>query len=82
MYLLRFHVLLLIWPGTSAGGLETMENKTRVIVDVRDVAGALLLTYERPEASGRYVCAPHIIQIRDLVGKLRSMFPDYNYPKK
>ncbi|RWR72748.1 Cinnamoyl-CoA reductase 2 [Cinnamomum micranthum f. kanehirae] len=63
------------------GGLETMENKTRVIVDVRDVAEALLLTYEKPEASGRYICAPHIIQIRDLVGKLRSMHPNYKYPK-
>ncbi|RWR72747.1 cinnamoyl-CoA reductase 2 [Cinnamomum micranthum f. kanehirae] len=63
------------------GGLETMENKTRVIVDVRDVAEALLLTYEKPEASGRYICAPHIIQIRNLVGKLRSMYPNYKYPK-
>lgn len=59
-----------------------MENQTQVIVDVRDVAEALLLTYEKPEASGRYICAPHIIQIRDLVGKLRSMYPNYKYPKK
>eukprot|EP00268_Persea_americana_P052468 TRINITY_DN5873_c0_g1_i2.p1 TRINITY_DN5873_c0_g1~~TRINITY_DN5873_c0_g1_i2.p1 ORF type:complete len:329 (+),score=59.90 TRINITY_DN5873_c0_g1_i2:190-1176(+) len=63
------------------GGLETTENGTRVIVDVRDVAEALLLTYEKPEASGRYICAPHVIQIRDLVGKLSSMYPNYKYPK-
>ncbi|OAY76256.1 Cinnamoyl-CoA reductase 2 [Ananas comosus] len=37
------------------GARETTENKTHHIVDVRDVASALLLLYEKPEASGRIV---------------------------
>ncbi|RVW50941.1 Cinnamoyl-CoA reductase 1 [Vitis vinifera] len=63
-------------------GYETLENKFRMIVDVRDVAEALLITYEKPEAEGRYICTAHMIKARDLVEKLRSIYPNYNYPKK
>ncbi|MFQ6662955.1 hypothetical protein Gotur_030643 [Gossypium turneri] len=62
-------------------GYDTLENKLRKIVDVRDVAQALLLVYEKPAAEGRYICTAHTIKARDLVEKLRSMFPQYNYPK-
>jgi len=51
-------------------------------VDVRDVADALLLVYEKPEASGRYICAPHPISIRDLVDMLKGIYPNYRYPKE
>eukprot|EP00262_Sarcandra_glabra_P011791 TRINITY_DN2903_c0_g2_i3.p1 TRINITY_DN2903_c0_g2~~TRINITY_DN2903_c0_g2_i3.p1 ORF type:complete len:223 (+),score=28.66 TRINITY_DN2903_c0_g2_i3:282-950(+) len=63
------------------GENETTENKFRVIVDVRDVADALLLTYVKPEAAGRYICGPHLIKTHDLMEKLRNMYPNYNYPK-
>ncbi|MBA0746271.1 hypothetical protein Gogos_008806 [Gossypium gossypioides] len=62
-------------------GYDSLENKLRKIVDVRDVAQALLLVYEKPAAEGRYICTAHTIKARDLVDKLRSMFPEYNYPK-
>ncbi|MBA0775822.1 hypothetical protein Gotri_010925, partial [Gossypium trilobum] len=62
-------------------GYDTLENKLRKIVDVRDVAQALLLVYEKPAAEGRYICTAHTIKAHDLVDKLRSMFPQYNYPK-
>ncbi|XP_073100965.1 cinnamoyl-CoA reductase 1-like isoform X1 [Elaeis guineensis] len=63
------------------GGPEPMNNSLWNIVDVRDVADALLLAYERPEASGRYLCAPYPITIRDLVDLLKGMYPNYGYPK-
>ncbi|RWR73831.1 Cinnamoyl-CoA reductase 2 [Cinnamomum micranthum f. kanehirae] len=63
-------------------GPEAIENRARVIVDVRDVAEALLLVYEKPEASGRYICAPHPIRIRDMVAMLKTKYPNYNYPKR
>lgn len=53
-----------------------------MLVDVRDVAQALLLVYEKPEAEGRYMCAAHTIKTQDLVDKLRNIFPHYNYPKR
>lgn len=53
-----------------------------MIVDVRDVAQAVLLAYEKPGAEGRYICTAHHIKARDLVEELRSTYPDYNYPKK
>lgn len=59
-----------------------MENKLRMIVDVRDVAEAILLAYEKPEAEGRYICTAHSIKTKDLVDKLRSIYPQYNYPMK
>ena len=64
------------------GRFETVENGIWTIVDVRDVAEALLLVYEKKEASGRYICAPHPVQIHSLVEKLKSKYPNYNYPKK
>jgi nucleoside-diphosphate-sugar epimerase len=54
-----------------------MRNKLWHVVDVRDVADALLLIYEVPEASGRHICAPHCISARDLLGLLKNMYPDY-----
>ncbi|XWS14335.1 hypothetical protein CRYUN_Cryun35bG0001100 [Craigia yunnanensis] len=62
-------------------GYDSLENKLRSIVDVRDVAQALFLVYEKPEAEGRYICMAHLIKARELVDKLRSIFPHYNYPK-
>lgn len=59
-----------------------MENKLRNLVDVRDVAEALLLVYEKPEAEGRYICTAHEIRTEDLVEKLRNIYPNYNYPKR
>ncbi|PQQ10588.1 cinnamoyl-CoA reductase 2-like isoform X1 [Prunus yedoensis var. nudiflora] len=52
-----------------------------IVVDVRDVAQAVLLAYEKPEAEGRYMCTATTIKARDLVEELRSIYPDYNYPK-
>jgi nucleoside-diphosphate-sugar epimerase len=49
------------------------------IVDVRDVADALLLVYEKAESSGRYLCAPDRVSTKDLLNILKMTHPDYNY---
>lgn len=59
-----------------------MVNNDRRIVDVRDVAEAVLLAYEKPEAEGRYICSAYHIKMQALIDKLKSMYPNYNYPKK
>lgn len=64
------------------GEHETVENKIRNIVDVRDVADALLLTYENPEASGRYICSSSPIKVSDMINILKTIYPTYTYPKK
>ncbi|RXH96752.1 hypothetical protein DVH24_009594 [Malus domestica] len=46
-----------------------------MIVAVRDVAEAVLMAYEKPEAEGRYICTAHI-KARDLVEELRSIYPN------
>ncbi|KAL5555377.1 hypothetical protein UlMin_037613 [Ulmus minor] len=61
-------------------GSELLEDKYRMIVDVRDVAEAILMAYEKPKAEGRYICSAHNIKVKDLVEKLRSLYPKYNYP--
>ncbi|CAJ2662792.1 unnamed protein product [Trifolium pratense] len=64
-------------------GGDTLENKHQRIgriVDARDVADAILLTYENHEAEERYICTSQAITARDLVEKLKSLFPNYKYP--
>ncbi|KAF5177063.1 Cinnamoyl-coa reductase [Thalictrum thalictroides] len=63
-------------------GLEELENKVRMFVDVRDVTEALLLVYKKPEAEGRYICSPFTLTLENLVKKLKSMYPNFNYPKQ
>lgn len=64
------------------GEHETVENKLRNIVDVRDVANALLFTYENTEASGRYICSSSPIKVSDMINILKTLYPTYTYPKK
>ena len=59
-----------------------MRDKLWDIVDVRDTGDALLLLYKAPEASGRHICAPHIISTRDLRELLKSMYPEYPHISK
>lgn len=61
------------------GGPSLMKNVSLNIVDVRDVADALLLVYEKVESSGRYICAPHRILTKDIVNLLKKAYPNYNY---
>ncbi|CAL5073602.1 unnamed protein product [Urochloa decumbens] len=61
------------------GGPTVMNNMLWHIVDVRDVADALLLVYEKVETSGRYLCAPDRISTKDLLHNLKKTRPDYNY---
>jgi len=63
------------------GDRDTVENRLRNIVDVRDVTDALLLAYEKPEASGRYICSSHPIKVSDMISILKNLYPTYSYPK-
>ncbi|KAJ4825784.1 hypothetical protein Tsubulata_029407 [Turnera subulata] len=63
------------------GGLESMENTEDPLVDVRDVAKALVLVYEKPEAKGRYLCTSYTIRRGTTVDNLKKLYPNYNYPK-
>jgi nucleoside-diphosphate-sugar epimerase len=58
-----------------------MKNLPWNIVDVRDVADALLLVYEKAESSGRYICAPDRINTKDMVNLLKKAYPNYSYVK-
>ncbi|KAL6873471.1 hypothetical protein ACP4OV_013553 [Aristida adscensionis] len=63
-------------------GEREVKLKLRSFVDVRDVADALLLIYETPEASGRYLCNSHQIQVSDVIEQLKSSYPTYRYATK
>lgn len=63
------------------GGHETVENRLRNLVDVRDVALALLLAYEKSEASGRYICSSYSVKASDLTNILKTLYPNFHYPK-
>ncbi|KAM0883543.1 hypothetical protein ACQ4PT_031584 [Festuca glaucescens] len=63
------------------GEHETVENKLRNVVDVRDVADALLLSYEKSDMSGRYICNSPPVKVSDMINILKSLYPTYTYPK-
>ncbi|XP_042448069.1 cinnamoyl-CoA reductase 1-like [Zingiber officinale] len=64
------------------GTFSCLEDTSYYYVDVRDVADALFLIYEKPEASGRYLCGPYKMKLSELVHKLRSLYPNYKYLEK
>lgn len=57
LYVFLFH---------DSGKFETVENRDYVYVDVRDVAEALLLVFEKLEALGRYICGAHNFRFRNV----------------
>ncbi|KAM0883542.1 hypothetical protein ACQ4PT_031584 [Festuca glaucescens] len=74
-------VLLNYFKG-GCGEHETVENKLRNVVDVRDVADALLLSYEKSDMSGRYICNSPPVKVSDMINILKSLYPTYTYPKR
>ncbi|CAL4885948.1 unnamed protein product [Urochloa decumbens] len=52
-------------------------NAVAAYVDVRDVARAHVLAYERPAARGRYLCIGTVLHRAQLVAMLRELFPQY-----
>lgn len=67
---------------SCAGDQEIVKDGPKNLVDVRDVAGALLLAYENLQASGRYLCSSPAIRVSDIVNILKTEYPTYTYPQK
>ncbi|XP_068306560.1 cinnamoyl-CoA reductase 1-like [Pyrus communis] len=66
---------------TFVGGFESIGYNYWTVVDVRDVAEAVILVYKKSEAGERYICTAYAIGIKDLVDNyLRVAYPNYNYP--
>ncbi|KAL6603811.1 hypothetical protein ACP70R_044172 [Stipagrostis hirtigluma subsp. patula] len=63
-------------------GDREVKSKFWSFVDVRDVADALLLVYETPGASGRYICNSHQRKVPDVIDLLKSWYPMYKYANK
>uniref|UniRef100_A0A453SHZ3 NAD-dependent epimerase/dehydratase domain-containing protein n=3 Tax=Aegilops tauschii TaxID=37682 RepID=A0A453SHZ3_AEGTS len=63
-------------------GVDAMDDGVRNMVDVRDVADALMLAYKSPEAAGRYICSAHARKVSEMVSVVRSLHPNLNYPNE
>ncbi|KAL6912280.1 hypothetical protein ACP4OV_001085 [Aristida adscensionis] len=59
------------------GAKRSYPNAVAAYVDVRDVARAHALAYERPAARGRYLCIGAVLHRAHLVAMLRDLFPHY-----
>ncbi|KAM0861784.1 hypothetical protein ACQ4PT_045643 [Festuca glaucescens] len=64
------------------GGPDMINNKFYPMVDVRDVAEAMLLLYDKAGPSKRYLCSLDQMDIKDLLGIMKTMFPNYSYADK
>ncbi|KAJ1281569.1 hypothetical protein BS78_04G315500 [Paspalum vaginatum] len=59
------------------GTKKTYPNAVAAYVDVRDVARAHVLAYERPAARGRYLCIGTVLHRAQLIAMLKELFPQY-----
>jgi cinnamoyl-CoA reductase len=59
------------------GTKRSYPNAVAAYVDVRDVARAHVLAYERPGARGRYLCIGTVLHRTQLIAMLRELFPQY-----
>jgi len=64
------------------GALPAIPPLGFAYVDVRDVARAHLLAYEKEEAEGRYICSTRYCKLTDLVEILRKLRPNVAFPRK
>lgn len=59
-----------------------MNNKFFPIVDVRDIADALLLLYNKAGQSERYICSLDQMDLKDLLAIMKNIYPSYTYVGK
>jgi len=64
------------------GSLPMLPPLGFAYVDVRDVARAHLLVYERDEAEGRYITSTRFTPATELVELLGRLYPDLKLPSK
>uniref|UniRef100_A0A0D3H8E6 NAD-dependent epimerase/dehydratase domain-containing protein n=1 Tax=Oryza barthii TaxID=65489 RepID=A0A0D3H8E6_9ORYZ len=64
------------------GGPDAIGNTFFPIVDVRDVADALLLVYDKAGPSERYICSQEQMDTKDFLDLMKSMYPNYSYTFK
>ncbi|KAJ4978119.1 hypothetical protein NE237_008899 [Protea cynaroides] len=63
-------------------GAETFPNATFGWVNVKDVANAHILAFEKPSADGRYVLVGKVAHASEVVKILRELFPTLHLPEK
>lgn len=59
------------------GTKKTCPNAVAAYTDVRDVARAHVLAYERPDARGRYLCIGTVLHRAQFLQMLKDLFPQY-----
>ncbi|CAN6194267.1 unnamed protein product [Urochloa humidicola] len=63
---------------------ENNDDKTRSVVDVRDVAAALVLALETEASGRRFICSAHTVKVSETVALVHSLHPDLklDYPTR
>jgi dihydroflavonol-4-reductase len=70
-----------LFENAMRGLLPLLPPLTFTFVDVRDVAAAHRLAYERPEANGRYLCGHVTVPIRDVFESMHRADPKIRVPR-
>ncbi|EEC84806.1 hypothetical protein OsI_31872 [Oryza sativa Indica Group] len=73
---------VLLYMIKGGDGPHVMNNKFWPMVDVRDVADALLLAYHKAGPSERYLCTLEQMDLKHLLDLMKNMYPNYNYADK
>ena len=64
------------------GAKAAYPNAVAAYTDVRDVALAHVLVYERPDARGRYLCIGEVLHRAQFSQLLQDLFPQYPVTSK
>jgi dihydroflavonol-4-reductase len=70
-----------LFQNAMRGLLPLLPPLTFTFVDVRDVAVAHRLAYERPEANGRYICGHLTMPLREVFESMRRADPTIHVPR-
>ncbi|EOA24408.1 hypothetical protein CARUB_v10017659mg [Capsella rubella] len=63
------------------GSTETQEYHWLGVVHVRDVAKGQVMLFEKPEASGRFLCTNGIYQFSEFAALVSKLFPEFSIHK-
>ncbi|XP_076883832.1 phenylacetaldehyde reductase-like isoform X3 [Bidens hawaiensis] len=63
-------------------GKEIFPDGINITVDVRDVATAHILAFEKPEANGRYCVVRDVVRSSEIMMILDKLYPDLGYSER
>ena len=63
-------------------GKDVFSDRVYILVDIRDVAIAHILAFEKPEANGRYCVVGNVIHSSEIIKIVQKLYPTLDHSKR